>query len=139
MKNLKSLVAVSISTMFLAACGGGSSPSTPAAPAPTVQITLSAPKIFIGDTAQISWTSSNATTCAGVDGFAGIQPIGGTINFTPTVGGQFKYSLRCTGAGGSSDGIQRHQKHQGTRSRPSERQEVGGPGNKDFAGRAKVF
>lgn len=41
-----------------------------------------------------------------LDGFAGIQPISGTINFTPTVGGQFKYSLRCSGAGGSSDAIQ---------------------------------
>lgn len=104
MKSKLSLLALA----FLTACGGGgsSAPSTPVTPAPSISITLSAPKIFIGDTVKISWTSSNATTCTGIEGFAGIQPISGTINFTPTVGGQFKYSLRCTGAGGSSDGIQ---------------------------------
>lgn len=108
MKSKISLLALA----FLTACGGGggssspTTPSIPSTPAPTIQVTLSAPKIFIGDTVKISWTSINATTCTGVEGFAGIQPISGTINFTPTAGGQYKYSLRCTGAGGSSESIQ---------------------------------
>lgn len=94
--------------LTLSACGGGggSSPSTPVTPAPTVSIILSAPKIFIGETVKVSWTSTNATTCTGVDGLAGTQPINGTTNFIPTTGGQFKYTLSCTGASGTSSNTQ---------------------------------
>lgn len=105
MKSKLSLIILS----FLSACGGGGSSTstpTPVTPAPTVQVTLSKAKPAIGETIQISWTSTNATTCTGMDSLSGIQPTSGMVSFTPISGGQYKYTLKCNGNGGSSDNTQ---------------------------------
>jgi hypothetical protein len=96
--------------VVLSACGSGSSSSTtgitPVTPAPTVSITLSTSKASVSETVKISWTSTNATSCTGADGFSGTQPSTGSIDFKPTTGGQFKYTLSCTGAGGTGSNTQ---------------------------------
>lgn len=96
--------------LALSACGGGGSSTpagiTPVTPAPTVSITLSSPKVSVGGTVKISWTSTNATSCTGTDGFSGTQPSIGSLDFKPTTGGQFKYTLSCTGAGGTGTNTQ---------------------------------
>jgi len=97
MKSKLSLLALA----FLTACGGGggSSPSTPTTPFPTVTINTSATKVFTGESIKINWSSTNATTCAPTEGFIGVQPISGELNFTPTKSGTYRYALSCTGDG----------------------------------------
>jgi hypothetical protein len=104
MKNYLLILAL----ITLSACGGGGSSSTvpPIVPAPTVAITFSAQKVWVGDTVKVTWASSNANSCTGIDGFSGVLPINGTLDFKPTASGQFKYTLSCTGTGGTGSGTQ---------------------------------
>lgn len=101
---MKSLVLVS--ALFLAACGGGgggSSPTPPVVvtPPPTVSVSLSVPKVRVGESAVLTWSSTGATSCTGLDGLAGIKPISGTETITASKGGQYKYTISCDGAGGT--------------------------------------
>ena len=92
---------------ILAACGGGgggSTPSTPpppSAPPPTLSISLSQDKAQVGTTVVVNWTSTNTTSCTGSDGLTGALQASGTQSVTPTSGGQFKFTVSCTGSGGS--------------------------------------
>lgn len=101
MKSKLSLLALA----FLTACGGGggSSPSAPSTPTPSVQISASATKVFTSDEVKITWTSSNSTTCVGQDAIPNAtQPVGGSYTTTLQKSGLSKFTLSCSGAGGSS-------------------------------------
>lgn len=89
---------------LLTACGGGSSTTSTvnSAPAPVVSVTLSATKIYIGETVKVNWVSTNATSCTGSDNISGVQLTSNAVDFTPTISGQFKYTITCTGLGGSA-------------------------------------
>ena len=94
--------------VVLTACGGGGGGGSPAAPvavvpAPKVAVALAAPKTPVGGTNTLTWTSTNATSCA-ISGAMTAAGLGANSSQTlsPTVGGQFKYTVTCTGAGGSA-------------------------------------
>jgi len=89
----------------LTACGGGgtSGPTqTPTATAPTVSIALSAAKVSVNSSVTLTWSSTDASTCTGADAWSGTQTTGGSAAITPSVGGQFKYTVQCTGEGGTA-------------------------------------
>lgn len=92
---------------FLTACGGGgSSPSAPSTPFPTVTINTSASKVFTGESVKISWSSTNATTCNPIEGFAGVQPVSGELTFAPQKSGTYRYALSCIGDGRTASNAQ---------------------------------
>jgi hypothetical protein len=110
MKRSNMLFAVLMATA-IAGCGGGGSssnavtpsdPVAPITPAPTVSLSIDSPKIALGQSAKLAWSSSNATSCTASGAWAGTQVTSGSATQTPTIGGQQTYTLTCTGAGGTS-------------------------------------
>lgn len=90
----------------LTACGGGGGgggSTSPSTPAPVVTVSISKAKARVGETAVLTWSATNATSCSGMDSTAtGIKPTSGTETITPNAGGQFKYTISCDGAGGTA-------------------------------------
>jgi hypothetical protein len=72
-------------------------------PAPTVNVSVSQAKAAVGSSATLTWSSTNATSCVGLDSMvAGAQATSGSLTITPTVGGQFTYTISCDGTGGTA-------------------------------------
>ena len=99
-----------LSSVILAACGGGggggSSTTAVVAPpvaAPTVSVSISQPKVSANTPVTVSWTSTNATSCTGLDAMiAGAKATSGSVTITPTAGSQYTYTISCDGAGGTA-------------------------------------
>jgi trimeric autotransporter adhesin len=84
--------------------GGGSATLTVYA-VPTVSLSVSPLSITLGNSAQLNWTSSNATACTASDSlgdanFAGPEPLNGTAPVMPGSSGTVTYTLSCTGPAG---------------------------------------
>ena len=91
----------------LAGCGGGGAGGggitpIPVAKTPTVSISLSVPKVAVNVPLTISWVSTDSTSCIGSDALPVAQPVSGSASITQTTGGQFTYTITCSGAGGSA-------------------------------------
>ncbi len=69
--------------------------------APTVSVLLSKPKTTVGSPVTLSWSSTNATSCVGMDGLSGTKAINNSEVITPSKGGQFTYTVSCDGADGT--------------------------------------
>jgi hypothetical protein len=105
MTKLKSIMVASL--VVLGGCGGGggggvASIPTPVASAPTVNIFLSAPKVAVNAPLTVTWTSTDSTSCVGSDALPATQPVNGSATVAQAAGGQFTYTITCTGAGGSA-------------------------------------
>ncbi len=86
---------------------------SPAAPPPPVSVNLvtSSTAVQTGQTASLSWTTANASSCnasggTGSDSWAGSRATSSTAtSIGPfSSAGTFTYTLSCSGAGGSSSG-----------------------------------
>lgn len=99
--------------LLLAACGGGggggsssTSSTTPAANPVIVSIGANPTSLSLGETAKLSWSSSNATACqastvpASAD-WSGTVATSGTQLITPSAAGSYTYTLTCNGVAGS--------------------------------------
>jgi uncharacterized protein (TIGR03118 family) len=85
--------------LTLEACGGGHNNPPPM---PTVTISVSPATITVGQSATLTWSSTNAVSCAasGNGWPANSEPLTGTATETPTAAGTVTYTLTCTGASG---------------------------------------
>lgn len=104
---MKTRILAVLSASVLAACGGGggggsSAPVAPSNPAPTVSVTLSQTSAFTNAAVDVSWSSTNATSCTGSDGLSGSLQTSGKQSVSASVAGTVKYTVSCTGAGGTS-------------------------------------
>lgn len=79
-----------------AACGGG---DTAPAAAPIASLSASALTVGPAGSAELTWTSSNATACTGSGGWSGAQAPSGSAS-TGALTKSTTYSLTCSGAGG---------------------------------------
>lgn len=70
-------------------------------PPPTASIALSQARVHVGSSTTLSWSSSGANNCTGADSWSGTQPKSGSTSISHTLGGQYKYTLLCTGDGGA--------------------------------------
>ncbi|MGY6215070.1 InlB B-repeat-containing protein [Methylolobus aquaticus] len=68
-------------------------------PAPTVTLTANPTSIRRGQSATLSWTSTNATSCTASSGWSGSKPLSGSSLVAPR--SSTTYNLSCTGSGGS--------------------------------------
>jgi len=73
-----------------------------AAPLPSIDMTLSASTIRIGDSATLVWETTNAKSCTAGGDWAGTKDIEGGESLSPTSLGTFTYELTCSGSGGRS-------------------------------------
>jgi hypothetical protein len=88
----------SVAALLLAACGGG---ATVPSPLPNVTLTASSMTIDAGDSATLTWTSTNATSCSASGGWNGALGVSGTQS-TGALNDDTSYSLTCIGPGGTS-------------------------------------
>lgn len=73
-----------------------------ATPAPTVNISISQPKTTVGSSVTVTWSSTNAKSCVGLDAMSGVKAINDSLVVTPTAGGQYTYTISCDGDGGTA-------------------------------------
>ena len=71
-------------------------------PTPTVSVQLNKSKTAVGSPVTLSWSSTNATICVGMDALSGTKAINNSEVITPSKGGQYTYTISCDGAGGTS-------------------------------------
>jgi uncharacterized protein (TIGR03118 family) len=70
-----------------------------AAAAPTVSIAIAPSSIVLGQSATLTWSSTNSSSCAASGGWSGAQATSGTSVQTPTAVGSLTFTLDCTGTG----------------------------------------
>jgi len=87
----------SVSALLLAACGGAVVPG----PLPSVALTASSMTVDAGDSATLTWTSTNATSCSASGGWNGALGVSGTQS-TGALSDDASFSLTCIGPGGTS-------------------------------------
>jgi subtilisin family serine protease len=68
--------------------------------APDVTLTLSPTTVNTGNSATLSWTVTNATSCSASGAWTGTQQLSGSMMVTPTATGSDTYNLVCTNANG---------------------------------------
>jgi Beta-propeller repeat len=93
-------------TLTCAGTGGnvqGSATLTVTAVAPTVTISVNPTSITLGQSASLTWSTTNATACTASGAWTGSEEASGTQSVTPTATGNSTYTLTCTGAGGSAN------------------------------------
>lgn len=69
-------------------------------PAPTVSIAAAPTSVTVGQTAMLTWSSTNATACTASAAWSGGEATSGTLTVTPALG-MNTYTLTCNGVGGS--------------------------------------
>jgi hypothetical protein len=98
----------SVSYVLTCTGGGGSANATAMLtvtnPAPTVTISVSPTSITVGQSATLTWSSTNATSCTASGAWSGSEATSGTMSVSPTAAATDSYVLACTGTGGTASG-----------------------------------
>jgi hypothetical protein len=82
-----------IGLLLLTACGGGGSSG---APSPMVNMSVSPSRIPAGQTATLTWSSTNASTCSASGAWSGSQSTSGNVPLSPPGAGSYTYTLSCS-------------------------------------------
>jgi uncharacterized protein (TIGR03118 family) len=90
--------AAALIALALQACAGSGSAAAPA-PMPTVTMSVSPTSITAGQSATLTWSSTQAASCTASGAWSGSEAAMGSQAVTPTTSGSVKYTLTCTGAG----------------------------------------
>jgi Bacterial Ig-like domain (group 3)/Beta-propeller repeat len=98
----------SVSYVLTCTGSGGSGNATAmltvTSPAPTVTIAVSPTSITVGQSATLTWSSTNATSCTASGAWSGSEATSGTMSASPTTAATDSYVLACTGTGGTASG-----------------------------------
>ncbi len=100
------LRSVPVICVVLVACGGGGYGGGGGAMAVPSTINLAAQPstITVGQSATITWSTGNATSCNASGAWSGSEPTAGNMLVTPTAAGSDTYTLTCTGMSSSYGG-----------------------------------
>jgi hypothetical protein len=93
-----------VCVLLLSGCGGGGGGATPPPPggqAPTVTLNATPTSVVRGASVQLSWSSTNATSCTASGGWTGAKTASGTETISGVLSNS-TFSLVCSGAGGAS-------------------------------------
>ena len=74
----------------------------PSAPLPTVIITIDPKSVVVGETATLTWTSTDADKCIASDAWDNKILTTGTLETTQTKAGTYFYKTTCYGEGGNT-------------------------------------
>jgi uncharacterized protein (TIGR03118 family) len=88
--------------LALASCGGGNgySGGMATSAAPTIMFSIQPTTITVGQSATLTWSTTNSGSCTASGSWTGTQPGNGTQAVTPTMAGSTTYTLTCTAPGG---------------------------------------
>ncbi len=92
-----SFVAIAI---FLSSCGGGGGSTVPSIPLPIISINSNLYDINLGDTVQISWSSTNSTSCSA--SWTNVSTTSGSASVILNTSGDNSISISCQGEGGTT-------------------------------------
>jgi len=92
--------AAALIALALQACGGGGGSTAAPAPTPTVTLSVSPTSITAGQSATLTWSSTQAASCTASGAWSGSQAATGSQAVTPTTSGSVTYTLTCSGASG---------------------------------------
>ncbi|MHB1621580.1 MAG: DUF3443 family protein [Sulfuricella sp.] len=73
-------------------------------PIPSVSLSLAPASVPVGQPSTLTWSTTNATSCAASGAWVGSQVTSGSVAVTQRTAGTYTYSLTCTGAGNSASG-----------------------------------
>ena len=97
-----------VGILALSACGGGSSsssgqatPDTVDDPPPAITFSSSATSIDLGETATLTWSADNASSCTASGGWVGNKATSGSESVGP-LDASTTFVISCSGAGGGS-------------------------------------
>jgi uncharacterized protein (TIGR03118 family) len=93
----RALLLATMAAPLLVACNGDGPQGSPVAPA--ISMSISPTAITLGQSATVTWSSTDATSCSASGSWSGTQPQSGNVAVTPTATGTNTYTLMCTGAG----------------------------------------
>src|SRR5262245_35795291 len=103
MRNVFSSAVTCASIVLLAACGGGGTGADPASvPPPTVHLSANPSSVASGQTSQLSWNTTDASSCNASGGWSGSQPTSGVFT-TLAIATTTQFGLSCNGAGGNTN------------------------------------
>ena len=94
-----------LSLLIIASCGGGGGgggSSEPPVPGATITLSISDNQIYLGSSATISWSTSNATSCSASGSWSGSKALSGSETVTPETAGGKSYTLTCSNSAGTS-------------------------------------
>ncbi|MDR3417307.1 MAG: hypothetical protein P4L83_14065 [Nevskia sp.] len=104
MSDARLFIAGSVSALLL---GCSADSNNMAAPVVQFSVPGAASAINLGQSVNLAWSSTNATSCtalasgAGAGPFSGMQAVNGHASVAPTATGNVSYTLTCTGPGGT--------------------------------------
>ena len=103
---LLGLRSVPVICVALVACGGGGYGGGSGAMAvpSTINLAVQPSTITVGQSATITWSTGNATSCNASGAWSGSEPTAGNMLVTPTAAGSDTYTLTCTGMSSSYGG-----------------------------------
>ena len=87
--------------LFLCACGGGGGGS--GMPAPTATMSISPDSIPAGQSATLTWSSNDASSCSASGAWTGPEATSGSLGVSPASPATYTYTLDCS-SGGSAVG-----------------------------------
>ena len=96
-------LSVSFLIAALASCGGsGYNSSSNMGPplTPTITMSIAPTTITVGQSATLTWSTTNASSCTASGGWSGTEATGGTQKITPKASGSLTYTLTCTAPSG---------------------------------------
>lgn len=111
---LRCVLAVLALAPLLGGCGGDGAATSagvavvpagttaPVAAPPSVTIAFDTAEIAAGGTARLSWNAVEATACTAADAWSGSRPATGSLSAAPAAAGTHRYTLSCTGPGGTA-------------------------------------
>jgi hypothetical protein len=92
---------------YALSCTGAGGTASATAPltvnaVPTATISVSPTTISVGESATLTWSSTNATSCTASGAWAASEATSGTSSVSPATSGTLDYTLSCSGAGGTA-------------------------------------
>jgi uncharacterized protein (TIGR03118 family) len=85
-----------IAATVASACGGGYGGGGMSAPPPTISLSAQPTSVVAGQSATISWSAMNATSCVASGAWSGNEATSGQVMVSPTTVGMNTYTLTCT-------------------------------------------
>jgi serine protease len=104
MLNYLKLFPVLVVTVVISSCGGGGgggSANSASGPVPTVSFSSSSSSVFVTNTSNLTWSSSNATSCTASGEWSGGKSASGSEEVTISIMGDNTFTIKCSGTGGS--------------------------------------
>lgn len=81
--------------------GGGGSDPAPSYPLPTVSFSAESTEVLIGSETNLTWSSSNASSCSASGAWSGSRATSGSETVTISEVGNSSFTITCSGEGGS--------------------------------------